>query len=1111
MTTALNYTIGVKAKQRDLTQLRDGMAASLVAGYEKARKAQRRLIDDAYRAPMAARVFREHAAKFQKMLGTSVAQTLSTMATAGTKAAKDQFDKQWKNMSKVWKEQREQIKKNASRQMEAAKAVAAFRRKELDERVSAYGTGMAGAITGALGALKGADLKGLADMVKGGGKGMRTGGRALDAKGAQMGGMKGVPVQGLGKMLAGLGTAVATIGAVVGSIALLVKVVLDAEAAVKDTNKAILDMGGAASISAGNIADIKKEMKTVGDFFTSIDFSMDWFTTPKQLQSIAKGFGEAGVSMRKLSGEVETARGRMLGLKNASELALTYANLFGMEAGEIAKGMGTIQFETGTTLGRIAEGFSQVNDMAKLSGFEVKRFYSAVLESTTGMGMYNHRIEEAAGLLSTLSTILGQTVGGDFLKGIKGGMEEKGLADRHKFMALAGKGNVMKVFADEQERNAKALLKDIEQMLGGTVDEQSQANAILSSLGLGHQDRAKLPETIMKMSGDAMGEAMASAMMGGATGEQTNRMFEIGGQGQAARGKAAAAEKFAGTLSPAAILQLELLMAKKRLGSGEIDEYGLGELMGAETLGAVPQAQRDEMMKMAQLLDGIWSKVKKGDELGGGEKEMLEKKFGVDVKGKKFFKAGTDEEVGDWIGLMGTMGQSLDAETEMVEQVSEDVALAREIAQETHSITNVLETTLASILREIWYTTEGTWSTLKSLYHGFLKKWGWDKVNTALDPEESRQMALTQLQNRTQRGRSAMGDIKAQMEGETDEGRLKELSDALDEVSRVVESEEAAAQAIRQDSTWKGSDPNALLLKHSTDVADASFGDTGKRQVQWAIDQATKKYDHQGLQQRGGLMDVAFGGGQIQGDKATIAQSNLMDPIISRLRSEGVEGAEEKGAKITRIALARAKKAHAGADLTESSSADAFAATVSDIMGEEYRRVMLEETGTTSLDKKTLDSMLEGLGVAKQKKAAVEAATDPQAIDATAEGVKKGLKSAELEEAYAAAKKAGIDMSGMAAEGSGDTSLSALLANAEEMGLTGDDLAAGLRDAVTHKVDDFILTNDGKLIQTNPLDTLTGSKGGAPGGGGNVQIVINGGDSQRIYAVVKKAMLAAGM
>jgi len=1080
----------IEADQASLKTLGDKTSNALISGFRKAQKEQMKLIEAAYRAPISPRVFSEYAKKAKKLAAELQELQWKGYGEALTKAEAKALKAREKALLRQFKTESDRVEKLSRRRMEAARAVEDFKKKELDEQIEAYGAGLAGAITGALGSVRSGDLKGVGDIVKGAGGAMRTRGRAAQAAGAADTATKMQKAMGsLGGVMAGLGAAVATIGAVVGAIGLLVKVLLDAEAAVKDVNKSIIQMGGATNLGATGVADLAAKLRPINEFFSERPFSVEWYTTPEMLEGIAKGFSEAGFTMRKMSDEIKVGTQHMDGLRGATVLALTYANLFGKEASAVAQDMGKIAFEQGSTLNRIAEGFSAVHEMARVSGFEVKRFYSAVLESTTGMGMYNRRIEEAAALLSTLSNILGETVGGEFLKSIQAGFKDMSLEERLKQILVQGKGNVSEMYESAMRTALEGVRGDFADM----VTPLGQAFDITSL--------DDLADKLGKMDPLKFNKALADALRLGLTGEQANRIRQLRGLARGETGDVGTQAIEMGKLGPVYKIVGAIEAAQQITGKKSIADFSVEEFMAAAKVGGVTEQQMiDEVRALAGNAEGTWSILK--DIASGKRKATPEEldyyktQYGAVIENGKVINEASKKEMDEFTDLLMSSQEMQELMAKNEEQVSEDIELAREIAHNTESVTNVLKTTVQDWLKQIYWKATEIYEYLPNLVPEYIKKL-----------MEDSPMGMTEAQAKSEAMKTLSSEIDA-LSGAEERVREKLASEelgaeerkALQGFLKSLSEQKQARELAHKDIRFArqgslGGDPNAILRSRLEGYKGGALETIDPRTLTTA-----PGTDQQGM--------VSWKG----------AESILLQRMTKAFGEAGMEGEEGKKRK-----WAARRMAQQAAASTGQIKLNEYGVPVGG--GKEYdpeagmEKALAKALNTELLayfEQEKVAFSLTDDGLRKQEEAVLKAVTDPRSKEAQVAALKdervqqanlhtlrvieqeKELRGMDLGALETLAKEKGLyeqAFGGEPHDGMDDETRRALLVGT---------LAENLGKAVN----DFILTKDGQLLQTNPLDTVVGFKGGGMGAR-NTTINIHGGDTQKIYSVVRRAMEGA--
>jgi hypothetical protein len=313
-------------------------------------------------------------------------------------------------------------------------------------------------------------------------------GARTEAKGAQMmmkseqgGAMAGMMSQ-IGGFLAKLGPALVAIGGIAAGLAAIVKIILDADSKAKELNRALLDGGVAATDLADGFNDVTEKVDLLRRSFTeALGFNRKWGITAKDSLEVLKSYDEAGVPVRNLVGNIEDAEAATQRLQGATEGALAYSKLLGISNTEAAAHMAGYMEELGLTLQGVEERFSEITAAAKESGFATKRFFNMVLQATTGMSMYNVRLDEAAGLLIHLGKILGQKMGGDFLQQLTKGFKDEGTLDRVRKTMTTGVEKSLNILRKD---SVNATQEFLDKLRGASEDTKAAFQKAFEETGL---------------------------------------------------------------------------------------------------------------------------------------------------------------------------------------------------------------------------------------------------------------------------------------------------------------------------------------------------------------------------------------------------------------------------------------------------------------------------------------------------------------------------------------------------------------------------------------------------------------------------------------------------
>lgn len=514
----------------------------------------------------------------------------------------------------------------------------------------------------------------------------------------------------LGRTLATVGKAAAGFAAVAGAILLLVKLFADLEAKVKEMNKEMLASAGAADFGFSHVelvsGKLAKQLERMRSETTALNQNFMRFRAGAQeQQKILNQFNQAGFTFAKMNQEIALGADKMRSFSDVTALALTYARNLGVDSGEIADKMGEFAFTTGASLRDIAEQFSIISREALLAGFVTKRFYSAIIEVTSGMAFYGLRIEETTKLLKSFDSLLGEAVGTEAFKRLVGQYKDKGAQDRLRDFIIKDQEFAQEQFAKAFERQVAQLGRDFKEI--GLNEKQLrdllkvpelEMTARLQAMGLG-------PEEIQRFRGTALVGGAARGGIGAMT-----RAAPFAGPGFDVAMAAQAGPIFGG-------MRVDEVL--RRLSEGAA---------GAAELAALEQVTGKSLEELEQLgalftnaegalrnLERIQRMMAEGTPLSDKDRDLLESyqtKLGLYIdaqtgqimKGEfdsnKHLIEGTGVAVKDALQVVAET--STTGEQQIEEQLTKDQEIAKEISSNITGLNEIMEQSVIGVLNEIY-------------------------------------------------------------------------------------------------------------------------------------------------------------------------------------------------------------------------------------------------------------------------------------------------------------------------------------------------------------------------------------------------------------------------
>jgi len=517
----------------------------------------------------------------------------------------------------------------------------------------------------------------------------------------QAGMAKGAQMAQMGKTLATIGKAAVGMAAVAGVVLVLIKLFMDLEKKIKDMNKAIMDGAGSADfgltpleIQSGKLGErltlIRQETTAVNKNF------MRFRAVAAEQQKILATFNQAGITYGKMNEEIQKGSKFMQSYSDVTALALTYSRNLGMESTKIAQDMGTMADVTGQSLEEVAKSFSIIQREATVSGFMTKRFYSAVVEATTGMAFYGVRITETTDLLKSFDSLLGEAAGTEVFRKIA---REGGKSYQESLKEFLVKDPE---FAKKQYQTVyRQRLADLEREMKGALPEGMTIEKLLEETGGG-------PELAKRLTGM------------GVSGQQRTNIMQIDDLRRASEGNMAAMMAARGAAGPA----FEAVMKLRTMGGlgGEslaevrekaVKEENAGLLVAMQQLAESQGKDLDEFVELDRANTANFAHLQ---DVAAGQAEMTEElsKLGFFIKDGEIMRGVAKEladgtidvqkegavKIGDKFDLLLTRptedGKMLE------EQLTKDQEIATRISENVTGLSEILEQTTNAILERIY-------------------------------------------------------------------------------------------------------------------------------------------------------------------------------------------------------------------------------------------------------------------------------------------------------------------------------------------------------------------------------------------------------------------------
>lgn len=598
----------------------------------------------------------------------------------------------------------------------------------------------------------------------------------------------------LGSLLRKLGPTLIAVGAIAAAFTAVVKTIIDADTKMKEMTKTLIDGGAAAGDIAESSASLVKSFHQIADFAESQEFNEIWGTLPEDQARILAAWSEAGFTLREMRTQIRGATSDMQAYQKATAAALTYSKLLGESAEKVATDMAERMDEMGLSLDGIREGFANIYEAAQLSGFGTKRMFGMILQATSGMSMFNVRLEEAAGLMVRLSKVLGKQAGSDFAQSMMKGFGEMSQQDRIKMVKMLGPEQFRKIMTQEISNVSSSVAQRFGRVFAEDIPEGMKA---LEALGIERGESGKLLRQIAK-GGPASLKARQSL------GDRISRQLEILSQDprelavslakmrehaprdlirvvenlnrltEGMSGNIVDQARALQAMGPGGGLAAMMAITSERLGK-PIHELMAEDVMRVTGLQHINEQQLEEFRRVSREFHGGFEVLNRamvestasGKQISVQRNKEFAKAHGLAIRDGKIFTAELKRNQIVFGSEVGTVQEAIMAQGEALANIPKKLTDQEKLAKTVAKNTLTFQTRIEQYLREVLGKINDTVRDIRDLMPG---------VRGEEDIRTQRENVSLLKQQRKQ--------IKEQMKGATPEER------------RALEFQEKAAKAL---------------------------------------------------------------------------------------------------------------------------------------------------------------------------------------------------------------------------------------------------------------------------------------------------------------------------
>ena len=266
-----------------------------------------------------------------------------------------------------------------------------------------------------------------------------------------------------------LSAAAVAFAAVGAAIALLVAWAKAADDYQAKLNKTLLNGASVADVMGVAYQEGGRNLLTMTDTMgaarkAAVETAVAFKMTSDETAGVLSELNSAGITYKSIIDGAATAAEAQAKFSAAIGQTITYASMLGVSVSELAQYQNTLMKDVNMTLNRTFDVFGAINEASMASGMATKTFFTAISQATSGMALYNVRIDQAIGLVKSFGKIVGEADAGKVLGDLTG---KKGVEERLRISTTAieavGLDKVQDLFRRTTEAGATEFQKNFAQ------------------------------------------------------------------------------------------------------------------------------------------------------------------------------------------------------------------------------------------------------------------------------------------------------------------------------------------------------------------------------------------------------------------------------------------------------------------------------------------------------------------------------------------------------------------------------------------------------------------------------------------------------------------------
>jgi len=943
-------------------------------------------------------------------------------------------------------------------------------------------------------------------------------GRGLSQAGKSISATGGKGAQAMGALLGSVGMLVGALGALVGAF-------IGFDKKVKEFNKGVIQTHGALSLmrlGAGNLNDGLNILRN-----TVTNLSSNFGVSEDDAKTLFDALDKGGITLTSMTQGTSTASAASDRLSASLRDVYSVANVTGVSLSDYTDNLTNYVNDLAMSTQTVNDSFASIASMASQSAFGTRRFYSMVVQATQGQTSLNTRLEDTGDLLLRMSKIMGQKKATEAVGGAK--LSDKSTQDLTK-MVIQSRGGMRRVIEQEARATSGNLARQAYGR-GQGVAAGGARSAVGRALTAAHLstdiataleqagisgDSTALINTIKRMNPEAQADAITAMTNSTDRGVQDTgrRLQEVVTNIRGMTGGIGAQTEAMANFGPRGSIMAVMASTNGVLGNlmeqnGEISERNL---MALENVSGYSREQLASMRSLLRNSNATWrtmTRIRSTTSNQTDEEAIASARTnGAIVRNGRIIQASVDS-MGHLIeGAQLTSARDMIAnENTALDATGEAARTAMDVAQDTMdatvSVADILENKVARLMQSLYEVVEGPiQSALSWIMDKMGVRGGGDalrrtrETTRAIDEQIAR---ITDAKKMTASGIARQRGILSRADS-TEEQKVA----ARVEIKRLQTEAEGRRDSVRiqalteaREHVRSGNTNDTRAFRVFQQGAEADR--TGGQAIEGANRAFSTRKEAEAFLRTLPNQDVSAG---------RITEEQLSpDAVVARVLARATGGTAAATTTPATTPGTAAPAATVPPPPPPPAHVEAATAPVAERLDDAQTQAQQQHERT----RRETRQRDQRQNVFNEKLIKGKELGDGLAMSKLPDAIAEADAKMRLTEALFKSGKTAADVTRILS----GQNLTAADSTPETAGLIGARTfrAAGVNDFISQD-------RGGRTIITpiNRADQVMGMKPGGPvanagsrGGGGNVNISINGGDERRVFDVVRRAIQQAGI